>query len=302
MSHRAAAILLGSTLAAPAAASTVQERLGHPATSRLLVIHADDLGMAHTVNRATFEALRRGWVTSASILVPCPWFPEVARFARAHPEADLGIHLALNSEWTTFRWGPVSPVDQVKSLLDPDGYFPLLETTVAERALPQEAERELRAQIERARAAGIHFTHFDSHMGALYGTAALLDVYRRLANEHRVPLRWARTQQVPAGGSIPPQEILVDRVVAVNPGVDPNGWRDAYERLLAPLPAGVYEMVVHLGYSDEEMWGATADHPDWGAAWRRYDLDLVSSPEFREFLRAQGFVLVSWRDLARARR
>jgi chitin disaccharide deacetylase len=298
---------LSATLAVAAAASqaaelTVQERLGHPRSARLLVIHADDLGMAHTVNRASFEALERGWITSASILVPCPWFPEVARFARAHPDADLGVHLALTSEWTTYRWGPLSPVDQVKSLLDPDGYLPLLETTVAQKALPQEAERELRAQIERARAAGIRITHLDSHMGALYGTAGLLAVYRRLAGEYRVPLRWARAQSFPEGGTIPPEEVLLDRVVAVDPGVDPNGWRAAYEKLLAPLSPGVYEMVVHLGYADEEMWGATADHPDWGAAWRRYDLDLVKSPEFREFLRAQGFVLVSWKDLAKARR
>src|SRR5207247_1763857 len=101
-------------------AVTLQERLGHPRSARLLVIHADDLGMAHTVNRASFEALERGWITSASIMVPCPWFPEVARFARAHPDADLGLHLVLTSEWTTFRWGPLSPVDQVPSLLDPD--------------------------------------------------------------------------------------------------------------------------------------------------------------------------------------
>jgi chitin disaccharide deacetylase len=295
-----AAALLGSGLAAAPPATTVQERLGHPATARLLVIHADDLGMAHSVNRASFEALERGWVTSASILVPCPWFPEVARFARAHPEADLGVHLALNSEWTTLRWGPVSARDQVPSLLDPDGYFPLLETAVAERARPAEAERELRAQIERARAAGIRFTHFDSHMGALYGTAGLLDVYRRLAEEYRVPLRWARAQEPPAGGKVPPERILLDRVVAVDPGVDPKAWRAAYEGLLAPLPPGVYEMVVHLADSDAEMWGATADHPDWGAAWRRYDLDLVRSAEFREFLKARGFVLVGWHDLARA--
>ena len=296
------ATVLVSGAAAQPAAPTVQERLGHPASARLLIIHADDLGMAHTVNRASFEALDRGWITSASILVPCPWFPEVARYARAHPDADLGIHLALTSEWTTFRWGPLSPVDKVPSLLDPDGYLPMLETTVAQRARPEEAERELRAQIERARAAGVRITHFDSHMNALYGTAGLLDVYRRLANEYRVPLRWARTMTLPAGATMPREEILLDEVVGVNPGVDPNGWRAAYEKLLAPLPPGVYEMIVHLGFSDEEMWGATADHPDWGAAWRRYDLDLVSSPEFRDFLKAQGFVLVGWKDLARARR
>src|SRR5215510_7458486 len=117
------ALLLTQSTGAQTTGRTVQERLGHPANARLLVLHADDLGMSHSVNRATFEALERGWVTSASILVPCPWFPEVAAFARTHSQADLGIHLALNSEWTTLRWGPVSPSDQVPSLLDEHGFL-----------------------------------------------------------------------------------------------------------------------------------------------------------------------------------
>src|SRR5271154_3647697 len=104
---------------------TVQERLGYPDTARILVIHADDLGMNHSVNRAIFEALEKGWITSASILVPCPWFPEVAKWAKEHPNADVGIHQALNSEWTSFRWGPGSSKDKVPSLMDPDGYLPL---------------------------------------------------------------------------------------------------------------------------------------------------------------------------------
>src|SRR5713101_1651243 len=82
-----------------AAADTAQERLGYTETARVLVLHADDLGMSHSVNVATFDALEKGWITSASILVPCPWFPEVARWAKQHPNADLGIHLALTSEW-----------------------------------------------------------------------------------------------------------------------------------------------------------------------------------------------------------
>src|SRR5262250_1795708 len=99
-----------STTQAPAAQTpvkSVQERLGYPASARLLVLHADDLGMNHSVNRATFEALEKGWITSSSILVPCPWFPEVVTWAKAHPNADLGIHQALTSEWTTERWGPI---------------------------------------------------------------------------------------------------------------------------------------------------------------------------------------------------
>src|SRR5207253_7795759 len=143
-------------------AKTIAERLGYPANSRLLIIHADDVGMMRSVNRASFEALEKGWVTSASILVVCPWFPEVTRFARAHPDADLGIHLALNSEWTSFRWGPVSHGTLVPSLLDDEGYLPLVEETVLAKARPKEAERELRSQIDRALAAGIRITHLDA--------------------------------------------------------------------------------------------------------------------------------------------
>lgn len=301
MRHVLPAALAAAALSAVSSpAATVQERLGHPASARLLIIHADDLGMSHSVNRATFEALEQGWISSSSILVPCPWFPEVARFARAHPEADLGIHLALTSEWTTFRWGPLTAREQVPSLLDADGYLPLLETTVGQRAKPEEAEKELRAQIALAKQAGVRFTHLDSHMNSLYQTGPLLEVHRRLARENGVPMRWNRTMPLPAGGVMPPEEVLLDGEIAVGPGVDPNKWRETYEKLLAPLPPGVYEMVVHLAYADEEMWGATGDHPDWGASWRRYDLDMVKSPEFRRFLKDQGFVLVTWKDLAQA--
>src|SRR5689334_9636368 len=125
---------------------SVQERLGYPATARLLIIHADDLGMSHSVNRATFEALEKGWITSSSILVPCPWFPEVVRFAKSHPNADLGIHLALNSEWTDYRWTPLTAKEKVPSLLDEQGYMPNDETIVAKQAKPAEVNLELQAQ------------------------------------------------------------------------------------------------------------------------------------------------------------
>src|SRR5262245_46498879 len=196
---------LGLLLAAQAAGPSLQERLGHHADARVLVIHADDLGMAHSVNRATFEALERGWVTSASILVPCPWFPEVARWARAHPQADLGIHLAVNSEWTGFRWAPISPRDAVSSLLDPDGYFPLVETDVAARAKAAEIERELRAQIDKARKAGINLTHLDSHMATLFRKREFFDVFRGLGKSYQLPVLLERLGS--RGGEASPADV-----------------------------------------------------------------------------------------------
>jgi chitin disaccharide deacetylase len=279
---------------------TVQERLGYAASARLLVIHADDLGMNHSVNRATFEALEKGWITSASILVPCPWFPEVARWAKEHPAADLGIHQALNSEWTDLRWGPISGAGKVPSLVDEQGYLPLETPAVAQNAKMADVEYELRAQIDRAQKAGIRISHLDTHMAALMSTPELFAVYRKMGEEYHVPILFERTGTHSPQGIPVPADVLVERVLTMEPGVAPKDWLDWYKKQLTPLPPGVYQLIVHLAYDDDEMRGATWDHPDWGAAWRQRDLDMVKSAEFRRFLQEQGFVLVTWKQLAEA--
>ena len=292
--------------ARPADSRTVMERLGYPASAKLLILHADDVGMAHSVNRASLEALEKGWITSASILVPSPWFAEVATWARAHPNADLGIHLALNSEWTTLRWGPISGRGDVPSLLAPDGYLPLLTDNVG-RTNPREVERELRAQIDLARRSGVNITHLDSHMGALFNAEAPFNVYLGLGQSYGLPVLLERiaTPGAPRGPEWAERArpmSLVDRVLQMGPGVSKDQWVDAYKRMLAPLGPGVYELIVHLAYDDDEMRGATFDHPDWGAAWRQYDFDLVRNPEFQSWLKQQGFQLITWRELGKARR
>lgn len=283
---------------------TIQERLGYPASAKLLILHADDVGMSHSVNRASLEALEKGWITSASILVPAPWFAEAATWARTHPGADLGIHLALNAEWTTLRWGPVSGRGEVPTLLAPDGYLPLLTDGVA-NTNPREVERELRAQIDFARRAGVNITHLDSHMGALFGAESVFNVYLALGQSYGLPLLLQRTgapggPPAPAWAERARNVALVDRVLQMGPGVSREQWVQAYKDMLAPLGAGVYELILHLGYDDAEMRGATFDHPDWGAAWRQWDFDLVRSAEFHQWLKQQGFQLITWRELAKA--
>jgi predicted glycoside hydrolase/deacetylase ChbG (UPF0249 family) len=294
-------------------AKTLAQRLGYPEGSRLLVIHADDFGMAHSVNRAIFEALEKRWVTSASILVPCPWFPEVAQWARSHPEADLGVHLALNSEWTTLRWRPISAQPLGSSLLDKDGYLPLETDEVDAHAKMSDVETEARAQIDRALAAGIHLSHLDPHMGTIASTPDLLKVYVGLGERYRLPVLLEPKPGTAANSSfqvgingiflpspVKRESIAVDRILQIMPGVLQSQWLETYEKLLAPLPPGTYELIVHLAYNDEEMQAATSNHPDWGAQWRQNDFDLVRSPEFRHFLLDQGFILISWKDLQSA--
>ncbi|SRR5882672_4446886 len=276
---------------------TVAERLGYPATSRLLVIHADDFGMLHSVNKATIEALNNRWITSASVLVPCPWFPEAARFARDHPEWDLGIHLALNSEWTSVRWRPVSFGSNGSSLTDKDGYMPLTGAEVGKLAQAPDTEREMRAQIETARVAGVKFTHFDTHMFAVSTKAQIGDQYVKLGRAYGVPLLLDHHE---LQMEVSPVTVLIDRILFLEPGVAADRWLEAYENILRQVPPGTYELIVHLAYADDEMQAATYDQPNWGAQWRQNDFDTVKNPEFQKFLKDQGFILVSWRDLAKA--
>src|SRR5205809_5456830 len=159
-------LLLASNL--PAQNRNIAERLGYPAGAKLLILHADDLGAAHSIDAASFDALDKGTISSASIMMPTPCVTEVAAYARAHPNADLGLHLTLTSDWETYRWGSVESKDKVPSLLDSDGTFPNDDSVVATRSKLPEIELELRAQVERALALGIRPTHLDSHMGSLF--------------------------------------------------------------------------------------------------------------------------------------
>ena len=278
--------------------AALAQRLGYPANVRLLIIQAD-VGMMHSIDRAAFEALEKHWITSATILVPCPWFPEVVQFAHTHPEVDFGIHLALNSEWATYRWGPVSPHALVPSLLDADGYFPPLETDVVRQAKPGEVEQELRAQIEKARAAGIRVTHLDSHMGTLFTSPQLLEVYRKLGREYQLPILLPRSLPHATEMGVGERDFSLDRELQMRPGVPPEQWLEEYKKMLRTLPPGVYQLTVHLGYDDQEARGATGDR-NWGGAWRQRDLEVIGSPEFQEFLHAERFVLIGWKELAPA--
>ncbi|MGA2811451.1 MAG: polysaccharide deacetylase family protein [Candidatus Acidiferrum sp.] len=282
-------------------AKTIAERLGYPGNAKLLVIHADDFGMTHSVDAAIEEALENHWVSSASILVPCPWFPEVAQWAKAHPDADLGIHLALNSEWTTYRWGPVSAQPRDSSLRDPDGYLPLTSEYVNAHAKMPEVEAELHAQVDKAKAAGIRISHLDTHMGSLAGSEDLFRVYVGMSRAYHTPLLVSREFNL-YHTQLDPGTIVLDSVLQIAPGVPKGEWLSAYEKMLRPLAPGIYELIVHLAHNDSDIQAATADHPDWGAQWRQNDFDLVRSAEFQQFLKAQGFILISWSDLRKAAR
>jgi hypothetical protein len=173
--------------------------------------------------------------------------------------------------------------------------LPLTTEYVASHGKISDVETETHAQIDKAKAAGINLTHLDTHMGAIVTTPDLIQAYLGLGRAYKLPLLLDNRAEVIAPGSV-----LLSQLLQMTPGTPKSQWLAAYEKMLAPLPPGSYQLIVHLAYNDDEMQGATADHPDWGAEWRQNDFDLVRNPEFQKFLKDQGFILVAWRDLAKA--
>jgi chitin disaccharide deacetylase len=295
----AMSMVFASTVSAQA--RSIAERLGYPAGSKLLILHADDLGVAHSEDIASFDALDRRAVSSASIMMPTPWVTEVAAYARAHPNADLGLHLTLTSEWQTYRWGSVESKDRVPSLLDSAGTFPSEETTVAAKAKPAEVELELRAQIERALALGIHPTHLDSHMGSLFTTPALIATYVKVAHDYHLPFLALKGSPLasPEAG-VTDRDAVLDAVIIAGENTSRDQWMKFYLDAIANLKPGLSEMIVHLGHDDAELQAVTVNHEPYGSAWRQRDYNVVTSPEFRKALADNHIILVGWRDVARA--
>ena len=294
--------LLWSTFPLVGATQTLADRLGYPPGTKMMIIHADDLGETHAVNAAAIKALEGGTINSASLMVPCPWFPEIADYAKSHPDTDFGLHLTLTSERVYYRWGPVAPADRVPSLLDKDGYFNH-DWEQHQQINPKDVEVELRAQIERALAMGVRPTHLDSHQYRLIMSGKeLFDVMVRVGHEYKLPIFVTRDwfadypylQQ-----SLGPDDIVLDHTVTIEPGLAPEKWAEFYITALRNLKPGVTEFVIHPGFDDEELRAATRERPTWGSAWRQRDYDFFTSDQFRQILAEQKIKLITWRELAR---
>jgi predicted glycoside hydrolase/deacetylase ChbG (UPF0249 family) len=288
--------------AEPSSKKSLVERLGYPPDTKLLIIHADDLGMAHSVNAASIKSFDGGSVNSGSIMVPCPWFAEIAAYARSRAEADLGLHLTLTSEWKFFRWGPVLSKDRVSTLLNRDGYLYPTESEAAGRVDPREVEAEIRAQVERAVAFGIQPTHLDSHMGTLYQNKALFEVLLKVGRDYGLPVMiskewYGSAEYLPS--LIGPDDVVIDRIISIVPGVTPERWAGFYEEAIKSLRPGVTQIIVHIAYDDEEMRAATIDHPDWGAGWRQRDFNFFTGERVRQLLRENNIKLITWREIGK---
>jgi predicted glycoside hydrolase/deacetylase ChbG (UPF0249 family) len=193
----------------------------------------------------------------------------------------------------------VLPENRVATLLDSHGYLHLTESEAAARMDPREAEAEIRAQVARAKAAGIRPTHLDSHMGTLYQTRALFEALMRVAREEKLPARISRAhaRQPHIAEVLEPDDIVIDHIISIGTDVKDEQWADWYAAELRKLQPGVSEVIVHLAYDDAEMRAIAVDHPAWGSAWRQRDFDFFTSERFRTILQENDIKLVTWREL-----
>lgn len=289
-------------------------RLGFSDDARLVIFHVDDAGMCHGSNRAYLDLLAAGIVKTGSIMAPCPWAHELLTICGQRPELDIGVHLTLNSEWAGYRWGPVSTRDWESGLVDEAGCFWSTVEATAANLNPAAALAELRAQIEQVRAAGIRFTHLDTHMGAAL-LPDLVNAYIALGFEYGVPVLLARRlDEYTQGFSVPgvgesdwfryvagleERGMLLVDTFRVTPGyhrADAEGGRpELYEQVLHELPAGVTYFSLHPNApGDIEV----IDPPH--AHWRTFEYQYFQSERLAAFLQREDIVPIGFEEIREA--
>ncbi|MBX7165633.1 MAG: polysaccharide deacetylase family protein [Pirellulales bacterium] len=294
----------------PAAAETWGEKLGYPAGKKVLILHADDIGMCYEANQAAKELLPAGVIQSAAMMVPCPWFPEIAAWYLEHPDFDMGLHLALTSEWKYYRWGPVAPASEVPGLLDKKAQQRYLwpdVLPVAMNASPAEIEREIRAQLARALELGIKPSHIDTHMGTLYARPDYTAVYMKVAEEFRIPaMVIENTPEVMAkfkrqGYPITDQlRKLIDAYKlpklddfdAVDEGKTYDEKLSNFFAEVRSLRPGITELIFHPSAPSEGLKHITG-------SWQQriWEYQMFSDPRVQEFLKTEGIVFTNWKEI-----
>jgi predicted glycoside hydrolase/deacetylase ChbG (UPF0249 family) len=268
--------------------TSLTERLGYGPDAKLLIINCDDLGSTRSANTAIYEALRDGIATSSTLMVPCPWARDAAAMYRGE---DVGVHLTLNAEWDTYRWGPIT---RAPSLLDGDGGFPRTVADTWDHGDLDEVRKECRAQVERAIVWGFDVSHVDSHMGTLQLRADFFDVYLEIAIEFDLPMRMAGASGERLIGF--PYRRLATEEGIVYPDhfvYTHVGSRRAIEKALFDLRPGVTEVYIHPAVDSDEL---RASHPDWPNRVEDHAL-VTRDAAFRALIDRAGATRIGYREL-----
>ncbi len=297
----ALAVIMAVVNGSGAEKQSLAERLGYQPTDKLLIVNGDDAGMCHAANLGTIECLEKGSMRSATIMVPCPWFLEIAAYAKAHPEKDFGIHLCHTSEWGKYRWGPVADRSKVPGLVDSLGYLWREVPEVYAHATPEQALIEGRAQIQRALAAGVDVTHLDSHMGTLQYDPRYLQMYLQLAVEFRLPLRMASQETMARNGHPELREQFAAKGIVFtdyfvhdeSKQEEAKGVKPFWMGIVKNLKPGVTELYIHAALAGDELKAITGS---WKTRSAQYEL-FAHDEEMKQLIADQKIILIGYRAL-----
>lgn len=274
-------------------ASDTNRLLGYPPDARLLIVNADDFGLCHAINDAILRSLAEGVVSSTTLMAPCPWALHALHLLKANPAISFGVHLTVVCETAHYRWGPLTPGEQVPSLVDELGYFYSFERIpeFLSQIKLDELELEFRAQIEAVLAANLTPTHLDWHCLRGGGGAVIAALMLRLAKDYGLAMRavdhaWIETVQ---RQGLP----TTDHLFLDSYGLDTAGKSARYAQMLRDLPVGLSEWAVHPGFDNAELRAILSD----GVQVRRTDFDFLISPQARETIQQEGITLLNYKPL-----
>lgn len=313
--YAAVLLLTGSLFLATTITSaqtpTYAERLGWPQGTRAVIFHVDDAGMSHDSNMGTIKALEEGVASSLSVMMPCPWVPQFAAYAKEHPQVDAGIHLTLTAEWKNYRWGPVAGKPAVPGLVDEQGCLWHSVSQVAAQASAEEVDTEMRAQLAKALDMGIEPTHLDSHMGTCFHPL-YMERYVQLGIEKNIPilmfgghmqhiapqvgtrkaLLLQLAQKVWAAG-LP---VIDDLVTQPTRGPEYDQRKRELGRLLRTLQPGITQIIVHCTQPTEVFSFISGSGPA-----REAEMNLMIDPDIKTLMADEGIVITTWRELKQRR-
>jgi len=300
------ACCIAACLAVNTFAETWAERLGYPAESKVLILHANELGLCYETNAAGAKLLETGPVKSGGTMVPAPWFGDWAEWCRAHPAADVGLELTLNSELKNYRWQPTAN-GLVPTLVDSNGFLWRAPMQTMVNGTAGDVEIELREQITRAKMAGLNPSHLTTHLGTLVTRPDFMEVYLRIARQEWIPamiveLTPEQVERFREQGFPLPDNVIemladyplpkVDDLRFVGAADSYDKKKQAFLKMLAELKPGITQIAFHPAVDSPALPRITRD-----AQQRVWDNQLFEDAEVREALAADGVIITDWREI-----
>lgn len=283
------------------------KKLGFSATDKVVIIHADDLGMCQASVSACEKLFQVKGISSAAVMVPCPWFLGAAALNKSNPSADIGVHITLTSEWETYRWRPISTSDPGSGLFDDAGYFFRSSNEVQINAKTEFVRDEINLQIERALKEGINPTHIDTHMGAVAHPKFMFDYINAGINRKIPPMlfrmpkeEWQKIGLDEASANMVANLLshlenqgvpLLDHMRSIPLEFPEDRYQQAVE-IFKTLPAGITHFIIHPSEDTPELRAIT---PDWKA--RVGDFQLFYDEKIHRFLENEGIHVIGYRDI-----